>query len=120
MMIMQQSLALYVPSRDADGNRIATDTIDATLDRVQLLMSRRFGGFTMTDATGGWVNDEGKIIRERIRIIRSWVASISVDDLIWIQDLAAAVGRELNQNCVSIETPGGLEFVAPLAAAAVA
>lgn len=108
--MLSQSVALYVPSSDRRGNPVDPDNRDSVLDFAQRAMAGRFGGFTQSQGIGGWIGSAG-LIRERIDVLRSWVASCDPADLRFLETLALHVALTLDQESVSIETPQGLGFV---------
>jgi hypothetical protein len=74
------------------------------------------GGFTATQATGGWKDDSGKLIVEPVTVFDCRIpttATLNYRGIIvakWV-DLATRIARDLNQTCVYLEIDGVVEYV---------
>jgi hypothetical protein len=68
------------------------------------------GGFTATQAVGGWKDDQGQLIVEPVTVFDCSCPTGTGDD--W-RDLAKQIARELFQTCVYLEIDGVVEYVKP-------
>jgi hypothetical protein len=62
------------------------------LSSVQQRAAEKFGGFTMVQGEGGWVNDDGKLIHEKVDLIR-----VAGADEKWVQSTADWVARKSDE-----------------------
>jgi hypothetical protein len=73
------------------------------------------GGFTTTQAMGGWIDGNGILVVEPVTVFDCHVLRRSPNGaVIWGQkfrELARRIARELRQNCVYLEIDGEVEFV---------
>jgi hypothetical protein len=75
------------------------------------------GGFTATQAMGGWIDGSNLLVVEPVTVFdchydalgQTQAARFSVVDT--FQDLARRIARELRQECVYLEIDGEVEFV---------
>ena len=56
-----------------NGATVQAQTIDRVQQTLLREISRTWGGATSYTGTGAWVNDESKLVRERVMIIESYV-----------------------------------------------
>lgn len=70
------------------------------LDLIKGHMSRRYGGYTTYQATGGWENDEGQLIEEPVIVVESYsdssVSLVSME----MHELAEVVKRATDEDAV--------------------
>jgi hypothetical protein len=72
------------------------------------------GGFTATQATGGWIDDTGLLIVEPVTVFDCHVAEPFAEASLprgSFHILAARIARELHQDCVYLEIDGHVELV---------
>ena len=106
------AVSVYVPSRDAEGQRLATQDVRTAVDDTIKLLSSRFGGCTVTTGYGAWVNGQADIIRERVRIVTSFADDAQVDESV-IVDHARNLRQRLQQEAVmyTIQPAGQVGFI---------
>ena len=51
---------------------LARDVPGETLHEVKHSFSRVYGGFTMHEAFGGWVNPDGELVEERVTVVEAY------------------------------------------------
>lgn len=81
------------------------------------------GGFTATQAVGGWKDDSGELIVEPVTVFDchddvpadgyNRVVNPPVDCRDDWRDLARDIARDLNQTCVYLEIDGVVDYVTP-------
>ena len=105
------AVSVYVPSRDARGQRLATQDVRAAVDDTIRLLSGRFGGCTVTTGYGAWQGAQG-IVRERVRIVTSFAEDAQVDETV-IVDHARNLRQRLQQEAVmyTIQPAGQVGFI---------
>ena len=93
-----------------NGKPIFRDVAKTWSRQACLSVARIFGGYTATEATGGWVDENGKLIEERSLVIVGDDLSGHVTEET-INGLAAHLRDLFGQECVLVsvvETKGGL------------
>lgn len=84
--------------KDAMGEKISGEALDAALKRIRERAARMAGGYTEQTAFGGWIADDGRLIEEDSRRF------IVVSDNNVGETLARFIGNALNQAVVMLET----------------
>ena len=101
-------IRLIVPNeyREANG------THDTNLVPYQGAIANIAGGFTASQAPGGWKDDSGNLIVEPVTVFDCFVVP---DGEICgrFENLAKRIARELHQDCVYLEIDGLVQFVKP-------
>jgi hypothetical protein len=74
------------------------------------------GGFTASQAIGGWKDDKGELIVEPVTVFdcilpRDWNEFMGCLASSSFQCLAAVIARELHQDCVYLEIDGTVEYI---------
>ena len=59
---------LYVGTNDKDTNEPVC-TPEEAMEKAKSILINLFGGYTIQDARGGWINDDGKIYQEYTIVI---------------------------------------------------
>lgn len=88
---------MYIGTNDKDTNKPVCSPEEAK-DRVDKILIKHFGGFTIQEAHGGWVGDDGKRYDEY-----TVVAYISDTDLESVHKAADELIEEFNQSSVLIQ-----------------
>lgn len=90
-VIVIPSTIYNVPAADViiDGLRLA----------VKLAFAEAFGGYTETEATGGYKAESGELIEERVYLVK---AAYEVEDDALVASLAAKIKTELHQESVMV------------------
>lgn len=45
---------------------------DKAADEIKRALSEKFGGYTTYDAQGGWINEEGELIDEPVKVYETY------------------------------------------------
>ena len=73
-----------------------------------------FGGYTATQAQGGWINDAGELIEEPVTVITvACGPNAGVDGDEALRWIALRVGRIAAQDCVYVQQPDGEVILYP-------
>lgn len=85
------------------GEKLSAHQVEGALRVIEHAAAELTGGFTLSETTGGWLN-EGRIVRER-----GWRLDVVVDDVrVEPLEVARTLGKvcsgELDQACVLVET----------------
>jgi hypothetical protein len=106
----QHEFQIYIPNTfDVDGAISAEFRADL-LVKVQVAFSQEFGGFTITEAVGGWVSANGQLVTEQVTIVSSSADEITPRRLRLVRQVALAVKHQLQQEAVSVRVDGTLFF----------
>ncbi len=92
----QSQYSIYLGTNDKDTNKPMD--FEKTKERLVDILLERFDGYTITDADGGWIGDDGIEYRERSLVI---VLTQATDEE--VHALADVLLAEFNQASVLIE-----------------
>ena len=88
---------------DRNGNAMSDESVAEMLATIRARLAATFGGYTETDAMGGWINESGRLVVEPSK---RWIllTDANAKDADELADAAARViGRGLRQAAVVIE-----------------
>lgn len=88
---------LYLGTNDKDSNE-PVYTPDEALEHVDSVLTQYFGGFTIQEARGGWVNDDGSIAHEYTIVVY-----LSDTDIETVHSACDALITEFNQSSILIQ-----------------
>ena len=107
-MTLTKKCAVYVP--------MGLDKSDTVLTEVKEAMAHKFGGVTIVKAEGGWLDAEGKYIKDDIAIVYSYYkhkpedfTGVAAEG--FLEVTADIVKAMLSQDCVSVEFNGELHII---------
>jgi hypothetical protein len=101
-------VALYVGiEKDGAGKQIDPEVRANALQAVRQSAAQEFGGYTISNAAGGWLNPEGKLIEEGSIRLDLYTTKGEVQVSRW----AAQVGAMFGQQSVLLDDAGNVEFV---------
>lgn len=96
---------LYLGTNDMDTNKPVFTQSEA-MDRLRDILIRFFGGYTIQEAYGGWVGDDGKVYQEYTLVI---YLSDTTEDM--VHQAAQEMLKEFRQSSVLIQAnPTKTEF----------
>ena len=98
-----QQLILYIPNTDKAGNEIGDQ--DTWVEEATELLAAIGGGFTtLSPIDGGWVNEDGEVIRERVILTYTFVKPDQfLRELPSLRAFLHKMGRETNQGEVAFQ-----------------
>lgn len=97
---MKESV-LKIPTHDNDGN-----ALDSILESVLHDVCSQFGGFSLRQVIGGWINEQGKLYRETVNdVVIAMVDNADNDRK--LLELAARVKIEAMQEAVYVKLASG-------------
>lgn len=101
---MKTHIVMYVGAGfDKDGESISHEKEETATRIVEAAICKVAGGFTRTEAIGGWVDADGKIIREPTIKFDIIYDNFNSDAAKVAFRLARLAKKEFNQNEVLIE-----------------
>ena len=83
---------IIIPTKDGQGN-----LIENNLNHYLAIIAQKYGGYTLTQGSGGWVNDNGLLIQETVYIVDC--DTEEPDKPFW-HDLASTIKAETAQESV--------------------
>ena len=102
-------VSIYVPS---------TNDVDVPVDNSEQVksviaeLSELFGGATASNALGGWVCENGKLLLERVTVVYSFCSSEKLDEYAErIIGICERLKKEMSQEAVTLEINGQCKFV---------
>jgi len=66
--------AVIVPSTRKGDKKAAASTVKSRVNDVRRFMSNRFGGYTSSKSTGGYVMKNGKLVKERVNTVTAFAS----------------------------------------------
>jgi len=101
-----QEVKIIIPNQTNDGQ-----SLEATIEAVQMNMCTLFGGFTAYAAQGGWMDPEGQLYKEPVTVITSAVAADKAEDAQLIIAIARNVLELTDQLAVFVSINGNAEII---------
>lgn len=102
---------IYVPST-MNGSIPVTDEVHAKfVDQALTKFSELFGGATAVGGTGAWVNDDKKLIKEKVTIVYSFAEKLDKKSLDEVVAYAKQLKKDMTQFSVSLEVDGKMYFI---------
>lgn len=93
--------SLVVPSEDKDGNLIDKRIRQRVLKWVETCFCDIWGGVTVTEGKGGWVDNHNTIVHEDVTVVSAIAEVGSIEKhKEYLLDMAECVKRDLEQNAV--------------------
>ena len=81
--------------------------------KIAKLFATRFGGATITEAKGTWVDDKGELIEDKINIVYSYSDTMDMGLESALRGLAAELSRHLNEDCILLVIDGHAALIEP-------
>lgn len=88
---------LYLGTNDKDSNEPVFSEDDAR-EHLEAILTDHFGGFTIQDARGGWVNDDGSIAHEYTLVV--YLSDTTIEE---IHAACDDMITEFNQSSILIQ-----------------
>ncbi len=82
---------LYLGTNDKDTNEPVFQPEEAK-EQLKKILIQRFGGYTITDANGGWVGEDGTVYQEYTLVI--YLSDTKIDDVHSLCDELVDVYRQ--------------------------
>ena len=96
---------LYLGTNDKDTNEPVFDK-DEAKEHLKAVLIQNFGGYTIQEADGGWIGDDGTIYQEYTLVV--YLSDTDIDSVHKVSDQLLT---EFNQNSVLIQSDStGTEF----------
>ena len=111
IMTMTEKVEIIVPTTiDVDidaGKNVILEKVEETLK----FMSRTFGGATAVKAKGGYVSDNGTLVKEKVTKVYSFAEQITENELVKVLAYCDQLKQELSQECIGLEINGAFYLI---------
>jgi len=106
-------IRLIVPNLALQPGQEPDETMELTypVEKYGPAIADIAGGFTASQAVGGWMNVVGKLIQEPVTVFDIDLAEHDTTGRILLQTLAKRICQELSQDCVYLRIDGEVELV---------
>lgn len=92
--MLKNKIEIYVPSN--------TETQKRVVQNVFKTFCKAFGGATVNPVMGGWIDDKGDLITDKIDIVYAYVPTLTREIKLFAGELAVSVRKELNEDAVTL------------------
>lgn len=91
--ILNRKIKIYIPS-----------VFGKEINRMSVILAKKFGGVTVYKTEGAGINDEGELIKENVTVIEAWYQEKKqLLVLAHMIDLALHVKEKCKRDCVAME-----------------
>jgi hypothetical protein len=104
-------VSVYVPSTKNCNIPLTRAEVNKYTAKVARHFSAIFGGATVIKATGYYLANDGKLVKETQHIVKSFHAIDAKEAEAIARQEAATLRDELTQESVTIETNEGIDFI---------
>lgn len=102
---------IYVPSTIDVNKKLDQTKIDYYNDLVLKTLSKLFGGATMQEGMGGWLDQKGNIVKENVTIVYSYASTINDEIENQLVQLCEILLKDLSQESIALEINGNMNFI---------
>jgi hypothetical protein len=104
-------------NKDKNGDNIPADEAIDAIEDICKMIAENFGGFSMSNVSGGWVNDDGELMeavsaRIEADITNPVHARENQNIKAKARVIAELANRRLNQECTLVRISQGESFLA--------
>lgn len=103
---LNEKITLFVPSTNATKEQTQKLT-----RYIAAELSELFGGCTVTNGVGTWIDEKNELIEERVYLCTSYMSELTNDQKIKVISLARLIKSGFSQDCVSLEVNNVLYFI---------
>lgn len=111
--MLDHKIAVYVPSTIRGNQPAPADLIAKWERQAKITLASLFGGFTAYHGQGGWFSPEHGLIEENVTIVQAFTDADGLAKVGKVKELAQQIAKEMEQEVVSVEVDGQLNFIAP-------
>lgn len=102
---------VYVPSTVKGDIPITEEAHQKYVDQALTQLSEWFGGATAIPGEGAWVDDNGKLIKEKVTIVYAFTDRLDKNAINQVVGYAQKLKDDLAQSAISLEVDGKLYFI---------
>jgi hypothetical protein len=102
-------IAVYIPSTINVSVSFSTDSI---VDECAGLLSKLFGGATITEAQGCWISETAGLVKESVKVVYSYCSNVHYSEAVpQILEYAEGLKIQLSQEAIAVELNNKLFLV---------
>ena len=109
--MLDHKIAIYVPSTVKGNQPAPADLVAKWVRQAKIKLANLFGGFTAYAGQGGWYSPEHGLIEENVTIVQAFTDQEGLTKVPQVRELAQDIAREMEQEVVSVEVDGQLNFI---------
>ncbi|TMV46326.1 DUF3574 domain-containing protein [Paenibacillus mesophilus] len=102
---------IYVPSTVNGSIPITEEAHEQFVDQALTKFSSLFGGATSIGGNGGWIDENKRLIKEKVTIVYSFADKLDNQSLNDVVAYAKQLKKDLTQSSVSLEVDGKMYFI---------
>lgn len=107
--MLSNYVSLYIPGTRDINTPLAAKEKRELIREYAGRLSREFGGCTAIPSMGFYVSSDGKLIEEKITILKSFTDNPKADDI--AKEYAKELKKRLSQESVTVESNSGIDFI---------
>lgn len=112
MFHLPVEMAVYVPSTSNVSEAIDDNAMRKRVDEVSKTLSTMFGGYTSSEAVGGYVSKDGNLVNEKIIRVVSYSTKDSFNEnKVKLIEMLASWASEWGQEAIGYEYEGDLYYI---------
>jgi hypothetical protein len=111
--MLNHKIAVYIPSTVKGNQPAPADLIQKWERQAKITLASLFGGFTAYHGQGGWFSPEHGLIEENVTIVQAFTDEAGLANVGKVRELAQEIASAMEQEVVSVEVDGQLNFIAP-------
>ena len=100
--MLKHKIEIYVPMNDLSQINVR--------DNVFRMFCKEFGGATINPVLGGWMDDKGSLITDRIGIVYSYVSEITPAVKKMLEKMAIGIRESLKEDAITMVIDGKVDF----------
>ena len=100
--MLKYKVELYVPMNTPEQEKVLTDVFER--------FCIKFGSATVNPVLGGWIDDKGVLVTDKIGIVYSYTDILMFGEKNWLKKVAVEVREKLNEDAVTLIMNGEADF----------
>ncbi|UVI31106.1 DUF3574 domain-containing protein [Paenibacillus spongiae] len=108
---LSHEVKIYVPSTVKGDIPITDEAHEKFVDEALTKFSNMFGGATAVEGEGAWVDDNKKLIKEKVTIVYAFAEKLDKEAINQVVDYAKQMKEKLAQSSISLEVDGKMYFI---------
>ena len=100
--MLKHKIEIYIPMNNLEQEKVR--------DEVFKRFCKEFGGATINPVLGGWIDDQGALITDKIAIVFSYVSAITPVVNKMVKTLAIEVRESLKEDAITLVIDGKADF----------
>ncbi|CAG7654250.1 DUF3574 domain-containing protein [Paenibacillus allorhizosphaerae] len=102
---------IYVPSTVKGSIPITDEAHEKFVDQALTKFSNWFGGATAVAGSGAWVDNDKKLIKEKVTIVYAFAEKLDKEAVNQVVSFAKQMKGDLEQSSIALEVDGKMYFI---------